>query len=145
MPAIVPWWRSTPLTWARPAVAARIPASTSIVNVVVERVRARGVAMPGTSSGSRTTYSGEALLGAGLGDVEARTRRRGRTRAASGDLLLGFGGSVGTSSRQRTQPARARCMTRCSPEALMSRNLPCRVTSSTKRALERAAAAGRRS
>ncbi len=53
------------------------------------------------------------------------------TRAASGDLELGFGGSVGTSSRQRTQPARARCSTRWRPEASMSRNLPCRVTSST--------------
>ena len=47
------------------------------------------------------------------------------------DLVLGFGGIVGTSSRQRIQPARARCRHRWMPDASMSRNLPCRVTLST--------------
>ena len=53
------------------------------------------------------------------------------TRAASGFLLLGRAGSAGTSSRQRIHPARARWMTRCTPLASMSRNLPWRLTPST--------------
>ena len=87
--------------------------------------------MPGTSLGERTTYMASDFL------VPASVTSRpdwssSTTRTASVDLVLGRGGIVGTSSRQRIQPARARWNTRCSPETWMSRNLPCRVTSSTK-------------
>jgi hypothetical protein len=87
--------------------------------------------MPGTSWGSRTTYAASDFL------VPASVTSRplwssSTTRTASGDLLLGFGGIVGTSSRQRIQPARARWKIRWMPEVWMSRNLPCRVTSSTR-------------
>ena len=91
--------------------------------------------MPGMSEGSRTTYRARLFLVPA--SVMSRPEPSSRcTRAAIGDLLLGLGGSVGTSSRQRTQPARARCMTRCRPPALMSMNLPCRVTPSTKLPLQ---------
>ena len=68
MPAIVPWWRSTPLTWERPA-AARIAAERLDGEVVAQRVGAeRGDA--GHVLGASYDVGGEALLGAGLGDVE---------------------------------------------------------------------------
>ena len=73
----------------------------------------------------------QALARPRLGDVEPGRRCPSTIRAASGDLLLGRGGSAGTSSFQRTQPARARCSTRWVPETSMSRNLPWRVTLST--------------
>ena len=59
--------------------------------------------MPGTSSGSRTTYRARRFLvpASVMSSPEPSSRC---TRAAIGDLLLGLGGSVGTSSRQRTQP-----------------------------------------
>ena len=67
--------------------------------------------MPGTSSGSRTTYSASRFLVPA--SVMSRPEPLSRwTRAAIGDLLLGFGGSFGTSSRQRTHPPRARWSTR---------------------------------
>lgn len=76
-----------------------------------------------------------------------------RTRSASGLRPPGFGGSVGSCSRQRSQPALARWTTRCSPSAPlstdplspdplstnplsrnpMSRNFPCRTTGPTVR------------
>ena len=86
--------------------------------------------MPGTSCGSRTTYAARLLRVPA--SVMSRPDWSSRTtRSASVDLVLGFGGIVGTSSRQRIQPARARCSMRCRPDASMSRNLPCRVTLST--------------
>ena len=101
--------------------------------------------MPGTSPGIADDVHRQALLGAGLGDVEARTGRPATTRTASGDLLLGFGGIVGTSSRQRTQPARARCSTRWSRRGVDVEELAVPGDVVDQRALERATAAGRRS
>ena len=60
-------------------------------------------AMPGTSCGSRTTYIARLLRVPA--SVMSRPDWSSRTtRTASVDLVLGLGGIVGTSSRQRTQP-----------------------------------------
>ena len=87
-------------------------------------------AMPSMSAGSRTTYSAR-LLRVPASVTSSPAPLSSTIRAASGDLLFGRAGSAGTSSFQRTQPARARCSTRWVPETSMSRNLPCRVTPST--------------
>ena len=88
--------------------------------------------MPGHVGGVADDVDRQALLGAGLGDVEAGPVVEVRRARRAATWCSAWAGSAGTSSRQRTQPARARCITRCRPEALMSRNLPCRVTSSTR-------------
>ena len=88
--------------------------------------------MPGTSAGRADDVHRQALLGALLGDVEARPvvevhpqRERALARA--------WPARAGCCSFQRSQPARARCMTRWMPSTSRSRNLPCRVTSVTVR------------
>ena len=69
MPAIVPWWRSTPLIWERPAWS-RMPRSTSMVKSSVSGSGPeRGDA--GYVGGRPDDVHREALPGAGLGDVEA--------------------------------------------------------------------------
>src|SRR5918998_1512961 len=60
MPAMVPWWRNTPLTCERWA-SARIRRNTSTVNSSASGSGPRE-AMPGTSEGSRTTYAASRFL-----------------------------------------------------------------------------------
>ena len=69
MPAMVPWWRSTPLSCLRPS-CSRIVAEPVDREVVGERVRAEA-GDAGHVLRVADDVGRQALAGAGLGDVEA--------------------------------------------------------------------------
>ena len=89
MPAMLLWWRSTPLIWARPALS-RIERSTSMVKSSASG-SGPSRAMPSTSAGSRTTYSAR-LLRVPASVMSRPAPLSSTIRAASGDLLFGSGG-----------------------------------------------------
>src|SRR3954451_7674871 len=81
--------------------------------------------MPGTSCGSRTTYTASRFW------VPCSVRSKPApfarwTRSAIGPLP-GLSSVVGSCSRQCSQPARDRCAMRCRPSTSRSRNFPCRA------------------
>lgn len=124
MPAITDWFRSTPFSWTRPSRFRMSPKSSS------DRLNGSGPsrAIPGTSAGSRTTYTASFFC------VPASVKSNpdpssSTTRSAIGPLP-GRTSPVDCSSRHRNHPARARWITRWIPCAEMSRNFPCRCTSS---------------
>ena len=71
---------------AAPLTCVRVPGAAAPRTLAGVEVRPSGSgpsrAMPGTSRGSLDDVDREPLLGAGLGEVEAGRRRRGRTRSA---------------------------------------------------------------
>src|SRR4051794_15497831 len=81
--------------------------------------------MPGTSCGSRTTYTASRFW------VPCSVRSKPApfarwTRSAIGPLP-GLSSVDGSCSRQCSQPARDRCAMRCRPSTSRSRNFPCRA------------------
>ena len=90
MPAMVPWWRSTPLICARPA-SCRIAPSTSMVKSSASG-SGPSRAMPSHVGGSRTTYSARLLRVPASVMSRPRAVSSSTIRAASGDLLFGLGG-----------------------------------------------------
>src|SRR3954453_199209 len=94
--------------------------------------------MPGTSCGSRTTYTASRFWvpcsvrskPAWAGPDEPAEPRW--TRRAIGPLP-GLSKVFGSWSRQCSQPARDRCAIRCRPSTSRSRNFPCRVAPVTVR------------
>ncbi len=122
MPARTLWSRRTPLIW-------RFSPASSAAKASRPKPSASGSgprrAMPGTSCGSWTTYTARRFW------VPASVRSnppppRRTTRSASGPLP-GRGGCAGRVSCQRSQPARARWVTRWSSPIRRARNLPYRA------------------
>ena len=113
MPAMIDWLRSTPLSCLPPA-SRRISANASTVNASSSG-SGPSRSMPSIVDGSRVTYTASRFC------VPASVRSKPpaatpssstkTTRNASGPLP-GLGGTADTSSRQCSQPARARCVTR---------------------------------
>ena len=102
MPAMTDWSRSTPLSCCA-AVLGEDRGEHLEGERVVERVGAEP-RDPGDLRRVADDVHRQLLAVPGLGEVEARRRRRGATRSASGPLPFGLGGAVGSVLRQ-LQPA----------------------------------------
>jgi hypothetical protein len=124
MPAMTDWFRSTPLSWTRPA-CFRMSLKSSGDSVNGSGPRR---VIPGTSAGSRTTYTASFFC------VPASVRSKPEPSSSTVRIAIGplpgRTSVVDCSSFHRNQPARARWMIRCTPWAEMSMNFPCRCTSS---------------
>ena len=133
MPAMTDWSRSSPLSWVRACVC-RISASASAVEVVRQRVRTE----PGDARhlGRIAHDVDRELLGVRPRSGRSPDPSSRCTRSAIGPLP-GLSGVVGSSSRHRSQPARARWMTRCRPSTSRSRNLPWRLDAGDRQPAQR--------
>src|SRR3954463_11543902 len=87
--------------------------------------------MPGTSCGSRTTYTASRFWVPC--SVRSKPPPSARWTLSAIGPLPGLSRVVGSWSRQCSQPARDRCAIRCRPSTSRSRNFPCRVAPVTVR------------